>query len=252
MKNLKLFIPFLFILISVDAFTQNTATDLVKTASDTLKITPVLHSSLVLSFQNQPIFVDPYGGAHLFKRFKEPAIILITDIHGDHLNKTTLDSLPIEKTTFIVPQEVFNQLPEKIKKKTIMLENGQSVKKLDFLIQAIPMYNITKDRLEKHPKGRGNGYLLTIDDKQIYISGDTEDIEEMRTLKNIDIAFICMNLPYTMDIFQAADAVLEFQPKIIYPNHYRGTGGFSDIQKFKELINSKNTNIEVRLRDWYH
>jgi len=113
------------------------------------------------------------------------------------------------------------------------------------------MYNLPEDANSKHPKGRGNGYLLSIDNKHIYISGDTEDILEMRMLRNIDIAFICMNLPYTMDINQAANAVLEFQPKIVYPYHYRGKNGYSDITKFKELVNTKNKNIEIRIRNWY-
>ena len=106
------------------------------------------------------------------------------------------------------------------------------------------MYNLPENPpSKKHPKGRGNGYILTIDDAQIYISGDTEDIPEMRMLQNIDVAFICMNLPYTMTIEQAASAVLEFKPKIVYPYHYRGSNGFSDVNEFKNLVNSKNIQI---------
>ncbi|MEM1138130.1 MAG: MBL fold metallo-hydrolase, partial [Bacteroidota bacterium] len=104
----------------------------------------------------------------------------------------------------------------------------------------------------RHPKGRGNGYLLNIDGKRIYISGYTKDITEMRSLTGIDIAFVCMNLPYTMDIEQAASAVLDFKPKIVYPFHYRGGGGkFSDTEQFKQLVNKKNGDIEVRLLNWY-
>ncbi len=100
-------------------------------------------------------------------------------------------------------------------------------------------------------KGRGNGYLLTFGDKHIYLSGDTEDIEEMRTLEDIDVAFVCMNLPYTMSVEQAASAVLDFQPKIVYPYHYRGPDGLSDVEKFKELVNAENEVTDVRLRSWY-
>ena len=100
-------------------------------------------------------------------------------------------------------------------------------------------------------KGRGNGYVLNIGGKNFYISGDTEDIPEMRSLKNIDVAFLCMNLPFTMSVEQAADAVLEFKPKIVYPYHYRGQDGFSDTQKFKTLVNSGDASIDVRLKDWY-
>jgi L-ascorbate metabolism protein UlaG (beta-lactamase superfamily) len=113
------------------------------------------------------------------------------------------------------------------------------------------MYNLTKERLNFHNKGRGNGYVLTINQKRIYISGDTEDIAEMRSLKNIDYAFICMNLPYTMTVEQAASAVMEFKPKVVIPYHYRGKGMISDVQRFKHLV-SKNKAIEVKLLDWYN
>jgi L-ascorbate metabolism protein UlaG (beta-lactamase superfamily) len=109
------------------------------------------------------------------------------------------------------------------------------------------MYNLPEAPDAFHTKGRGNGYVLTIGGKNIYISGDTEDIPEMRSLTNIDIAFVCMNLPYTMDPTQAAQGVLAFKPKIVYPYHYRG----QDVNTFKTLVNEGNKNIEVRLREWY-
>lgn len=113
------------------------------------------------------------------------------------------------------------------------------------------MYNLPDDETSRHSKGRGNGYILTFGGKRIYISGDTEDIPEMRALENIDVAFICMNLPYTMSIDQATDAVLEFQPAVVYPFHFRGTEGLADVGQFKTMVNSKNDKIEVRLREWY-
>ena len=106
--------------------------------------------------------------------------------------------------------------------------------------------NLTADRLKYHNKGRGNGYVVTLGGKRVYISGDTEDIPEMRALKNIDVAFVCMNLPYTMEVENAASAVQAFKPKIVYPYHYRG----SDVQKFKELA-GQTPGIDVRLRKWY-
>ena len=102
-----------------------------------------------------------------------------------------------------------------------------------------------------HPKGRGNGYILTMGGKKIYISGDTEDIPEMRALSNIDIAFVCMNLPYTMDINQAASAVNEFKPKVIYPYHFRGSGGLADVAAFKEMVKEDENDIQVKLKNWY-
>ena len=113
------------------------------------------------------------------------------------------------------------------------------------------MYNLPESSSSMHTKGRGNGYVVEAGNKVIYISGDTEDIPEMRDLKNIDIAFVCMNLPYTMDINQAASAVLDFKPKIVYPYHYRGKDGLSDVNEFKKMVNSANRMIGVRLLKWY-
>ena len=112
------------------------------------------------------------------------------------------------------------------------------------------MYNISKGRLKFHTKSRGNGYVLTLTGKRIYIYGDSEDIKEMRELKNINYAFVCINLPYTMSIEQAASVVLDFKPKVVYPYHYRGPKGYSDIEKFKKLVR-KNKNVDVRLLNWY-
>ena len=177
--------------------------------------------------------------------------MLITDIHGDHLDLKTLDSINTSTSEIITASSVLKLLPSTYKSKTTVLKNGQGIHRSDIFIKAIAMYNLPEEKDSKHPKGRGNGYILTIDDTQIYISGDTEDTAEMRSLQNIDIAFVCMNLPYTMDINQAADAVLAFQPKVVYPFHYRGQNGFSDVEEFKNLVNSKNNQIDVRLKNWY-
>jgi L-ascorbate metabolism protein UlaG (beta-lactamase superfamily) len=238
-------------LITGFTFAQQPNFDNLKTSKGTLKIEPILHGSLILTHNNNTIFVDPYGGSSLYKNKKSPDIVLITDIHGDHLDQKTLDSIDTSKSIFIVPQAVANKLPNKYASQIVVLNNGQGVHRLDYFIQAIPMYNLPEVANSKHPKGRGNGYILTIDDKRVYISGDTEDIDEMRRLQNIDVAFVCMNLPFTMDIKQAASAVLEFKPTIVYPYHFRGSNGYSDITEFKNLVNSENNSIEVRLRDWY-
>ena len=241
----------IILFISGNIFAQHSTFDELKTLKGILKIQPVLHGSLILTNNNKTIFVDPYGGSSLYKNQKSPDIILITDIHGDHLDQKTLDSINTSNSIFIVPQAVADKLPEKYASQIVVLQNGQGVHRMDYYIQATPMYNLPEVADSKHPKGRGNGYILTIENKRIYISGDTEDIEEMRRLQNIDVAFVCMNLPFTMDIDQAASAVLQFKPAIVYPYHFRGSEGFSDVAEFKKLVNSKNNTIEVRLRDWY-
>lgn len=144
---------------------------------------------------------------------KTADFVLITDIHGDYLNKKTLEGLDLSNTTLIAPKVVVDKLPKDIAKTLIILNNGDDFKVDTIKIEAIPMYNIREEALKFHTKGRGNGYVLNIDDERIYISGDTEDIPEMRQLKDIDVAFICMNLPYTMTEKSDASAVLDFKPK---------------------------------------
>lgn len=233
------------------SWSQKSTIDTFETKNGFIKIQPILHSSFVLTYNNKTVYIDPYGGGNLYNGLKSPDIILITDIHGDHLNQETLDAIDTSKAIFIVPEAVANKLPSNYNSKIVILKNGQGIHRLDIFIKAIAMYNLPEEADAKHPKGRGNGYVLTIDDKRIYISGDTEDIPEMKMLQNIDIAFICMNLPYTMTIDQAAKAVLEFKPKNVYPFHYRGKDGFSDVQAFKNSVNSGNSTINVLLKNWY-
>lgn len=225
--------------------------DVISLAKGTLTIHPVQHASLVLSENGKTIYVDPVGGPELYKGLESPDLILITDIHGDHLDTKTLDAIKKEGTLFIVPQAVADKLPPQDKEKMVILKNGGQTQQLGIGIRAIPMYNLPERPDAFHTKGRGNGYVLHIGDKNLYISGDTGDISEMRSLKNIDIAFVCMNLPYTMDINHAASAVLAFKPKIIYPYHYRGQNGLSDVNAFKQLVDAGKQPIEVRLRNWY-
>jgi L-ascorbate metabolism protein UlaG (beta-lactamase superfamily) len=207
-----------------------------------------VHASLLLNWDGRNILVDPSGKAELYKGISAPDFILITDIHGDHYDKKLLRTLNTSNTVFIVPPAVADSLAIILPKaKVTVLKNGQSTQQPGFTVAAIPMYNLPETPDSRHPKGRGNGYILAIGSKRIYISGDTEDTEEMRSLKKIDIAFVCMNLPFTMDVIQAASAVLDFKPKIVYPYHHRG----QDISIFQSLVNSKNKKIEVRLRNWY-
>ena len=242
---------FLLVFFFTNGFSQKASKDIFETKNGTITIQPVLHSSLIITYNNTTIYVDPYGGIERYKDYEKPDIVLITDIHGDHLDLKTLDSINTSTSEIITASSVLKLLHSTYKSKTTVLKNGQGIHRSDIFIKAIAMYNLPEEKDSKHPKGRGNGYILTIDDTQIYISGDTEDTAEMRSLQNIDIAFVCMNLPYTMDINQAADAVLAFQPKVVYPFHYRGQNGFSDVEEFKNLVNSKNNQIDVRLKNWY-
>ena len=214
-------------------------------------IHPVEHASMVLDWDGVVVYVDPVGEKDAFSKYDKPNLVLITDIHGDHFDITTLEAVVAEDTRIIAPKVVFDKLSEDLQKKTKVLNNGDIASDFELRIEAIPMYNMRPEAVQYHPKGRGNGYVLQKNDKRVYISGDTEDIPEMRNLKNIDIAFVCMNLPYTMPIDKAAEAVLAFKPKKVYPYHYRGTDGLSDVAKFKSLIDAKDNNIKVVQLDWY-
>lgn len=247
----KTFFIFIFIISFLKISAQYAEPDFIKTAKGIIKIQPVIHSSLILKWNQKTIYIDPYKELDIYNDYPEPLLIFITDIHGDHLNLKTLEALTQEKTILIAPLAVKEKLPESLKLKTIVMNNGEIKNILGVSIEAIPMYNLPESEQARHIKGRGNGYVLKMDDKRIYIAGDTADIPEMRLLKKIDIAFICMNLPYTMDIETATDAVLDFKPAIVYPYHFRGKDGFSDVEAFKALVFDKNPEIEVRLRIWY-
>lgn len=216
-----------------------------------IEIIPIEHATAVLEWNNITIYIDPVGGAAAFENQKQPDLILITDIHGDHFSLETLKALHTSKAKIMVPQAVADKIPDAFTPQLDVLGNGESKERFGITVEAIPMYNLRQEALKFHEKGRGNGYVLTIDGKRIYFSGDTEDIPEMRALKNIDKAFICMNLPYTMTPESAADAVLEFKPKQVYPYHYRGKPDVSDVSKFKEIVNKGNSDIEVIQLDWY-
>ena len=223
----------------------------INTVEDKLIIQPIEHASAVLQWNDITIFIDPVGGAKAFEGQKQPDLILITDIHGDHFSLETLEELDTQKAKIMAPQAVADKIPEEFTPQIDVLNNGDSKERYGITVEAIPMYNLREEALKFHPKGRGNGYVLNMGEQRIYFSGDTEDIPEMRALKNIDKAFICMNLPYTMTVEQAADAVLEFQPKQVYPYHYRGKPDIGDVKKFKTIVNEGNPNIEVVQLDWY-
>lgn len=241
----------IFGLFSTGAYAQRPAPDIIKTDKGYLTIHPIFHGTLALEWGSKTIYVDPYNGAGGFSGLRKPDIVLITDIHQDHLDTKTLEALDLSGAKIIAPQAVIDKLPDNLKKQTQTLFNGGNMNIEGIAIKAMPMYNLPEADDAFHTKGRGNGYLLEMGGKKVYISGDTEDIEEMRALEGVDIAFVCMNLPYTMDVNQAASGVLAFKPKIVYPYHYRGKDGMSDTKTFKKMVNDVNANIEVRLRNWY-
>ena len=224
--------------------------DILPTPAGEIKMTPILHSTMVLEWQEFTFYIDPYGGADRFDGFGDADVVVITHAHGDHMNTETLAELDLKGSRLVAPASVVDKVNDIEFGAVSSLQNGDKLEGAGWSIEAVPMYNLPNDETARHKKGWGNGYILTIGGQRIYISGDTEDIPEMRELQNIDYAFVCMNLPYTMTVDAAADAVLDFKPKVVYPFHYRGQDGFSDVDHFRQLVNV-NPDIEVRLRNWY-
>jgi len=230
---------------------QRATPDVITTTQGPLTIQPLVHASLVLSLPSLTIYADPTGGAANYAGIKPPDIILVTDIHGDHMDPKTIAAVRTSATVLVVPKAVADKLPDSLKGHLVILANGEHATQSGITINAIPMYNLPESPTAMHTKGRGNGYILVIGGKHIYLSGDTQGIPEMRALRDIDVAFVCMNLPYTMSVDEAADAVLAFKPRIVYPYHYRGQGGLSDVNAFKTKVEAGSQHIEVRLRNWY-
>jgi L-ascorbate metabolism protein UlaG (beta-lactamase superfamily) len=236
---------------------QVAGSDHLSTSAGTLDIVPIQHASLMLAIGNQHILIDPapqQGGqgdaAAPYKRLPAPDVILITHIHGDHFSAPILEAVAGPNTVIVAPQNVHDAMPAALQAKTKVLKNGDKATFGATGVEAVAMYNTTPARANFHPRGLGNGYVLTIGGKRLYVAGDTEETPELAHLANIDIAFIPMNLPYTEDAAAAAKWVKDFKPKMVFPYHYRGQdGSFPDMAAFSNAVG--NASI-VRLRKWYN
>ncbi len=215
-----------------------------------VEVKPISHATMVLKWGETVIYTDPVGGAVAFQGQPAPDVILVTDIHGDHLSAETLSAV-IGDASLIVPQAVKDLLPAGLAAQSVVMKNGATLTNHGLQIEALPMYNLPETTDSRHAKGRGNGYVIEQAGYRVYVAGDTAGIPEMRALEAIDIAFIPMNLPFTMDVDEAANAVLAFAPKHVYPYHYRGQNGLSDVSRFKSLVAAGNPAIDVVLADWY-
>lgn len=221
--------------------------DMFQTETGAITVHPVEHASFVMETPAGVIYVDPVGDAQLYAALPAPELILITHEHGDHFDPDALAALK-GNARLITNPAVAEKLTGDVSADEV-LANGESTEWNGATIDAIPAYNTTEDRLNFHPEGRDNGYVLTIDGFRTYVSGDTEDIPEMRALQNIDLAFVCMNLPFTMTAEAAASAVKEFMPSFVYPYHYRGRdGGTQDPEAFAAMVADTS---EAKLGDWY-
>jgi L-ascorbate metabolism protein UlaG (beta-lactamase superfamily) len=211
-------------------------------------IHPINHASFVMSWSNKMIYVDPVGSASLYAGLDRADLVLITHAHSDHYSATTLNAVTNVNCSLVAPSAVYSTMSTSLKALTTVLTNGASTTKMGIGIEAMPACNLVTTQ---HPRGVGNGYVLTIGGRRIYVCGDTEDIPEMRALTNIDLGFACINQPYTMTVSQAVSAVRAYRPRVIYPLHCRNAdNSYSDLNAFKQQVGT-DLGIEVRLRKWY-
>jgi len=216
--------------------------DVLPTSAGSLTVTFIGHGTLMMQFDTTLIHIDPVSGYADYAQMPKADIVLITHAHGDHLDATALQHIVTPNTTIIaapVCQQALNNAD--------ILLNGQKKQLRGIEIEAVPAYNIVHKRpgnVPYHPKGEGNGYILRHGGKAIYVAGDTENTPEMKALQGIDIAFLPMNLPYTMTPEMVADAARALRPVILYPYHY----GKTDVRELEKLL-EKDTTIEIRIRD---
>ena len=216
------------------------ASDVIPTSAGELTLTFIGHGTLMFSFGGKVIHVDPVGQYADYATLPKADLILVTHEHGDHLDPAAIDKISKEGTVVVATAACAARLPG-----AVVMKNGDRRTELGLPIEAVPAYNIKHERSAGnpyHPKGSGNGYVLTFGDVMVYVAGDTEDIPEMKELKDITVAFLPMNLPYTMTPEMAAEAARMFRPRILYPYHY----GDTDPRKLVELL--KDSGIEVRIR----
>lgn len=218
--------------------------DIFPTAQGDLKITCIGHGTLMFTFVGKVIHVDPVFSYADYTKMPKADLILVTHDHGDHLDDVAIQDVTKGGTTIICTKKCLERLNSE---GSIVLTNGETTTVQGIKIEAVPAYNIKHMRSENspfHPKGEGNGYILTFGDKRIYVAGDTENTPEMKALKNIDVAFLPMNLPYTMTPEMVADAARAFKPKVLYPYHF----GNTDTSQLVELLEDA-PDIEVRIRN---
>jgi len=216
-------------------------TDLIKTSVGDLKITFLGHATLMFTLGSTVIHVDPVFSEADYAQLPKADLILVTHDHGDHLDPAAISTVRQDKTTVLVSPKCAPKVPG-----SVVMKNGD-VRTVDGLkIEAVPAYNLLHKRPDGqpfHPKGEGNGYLITFGDTRVYVAGDTENIPEMKALKDIAVAFLPMNLPYTMTPQMVADAARTFHPKILYPYHF----GQTDTSELVRLLKDEKS-VEVRLR----
>ena len=219
------------------AFADDTETDTFDTEKGPLTIYFLGHGTLMFDLNGYIIHVDPVSAEADYKNLPNADLVLITHEHPDHLDKKALKVVATDDTTIIT-----NSASGKKVSGSVIMENGDSREVDGIIVYAVPAYNTTRGRAKFHPKGRDNGYILDMDGFRVYIAGDTEDIPEMNTIKDIDIAFLPVNQPYTMTPEQAVTAAEIIKPKVLYPYHY----GNTNVERIETALSGKGIDVRIR------
>lgn len=226
---------------SVCVAEQKFQSDVIKTEAGDLEITFIGHGTLMFTFNGKVFHIDPWAKLADYSKLPKANVIAITHEHQDHLDVDTINKIRTGNTLIVCNEKAHQKVPQ-----GQIMKNGDSKDVEGVVIEAVPAYNIVHMRKPGepyHPKGVGNGYIFTFGGKRIYVAGDTENIPEMKKLQNIDVAFLPMNLPYTMSPEMVADAAKVFKPKVLYPYHT----GDTDLSKLTGLMKGTE-GVEVRLR----
>lgn len=230
------------LLAGIPLFAQGTfEKDLIKTSGGPLEITFVGHGTLMMKFAGKTIYIDPFNQLADYTKLPKADCVFITHQHFDHFDGKALAQIRTDKTIVVLTPACAKEF-----KNGIVMKNGDARKVLGIHAEALPAYNLVAKRPDGtpfHPQGEGNGYILTFGKTRVYIAGDTENTPEMKALKHIDVAFLPMNLPYTMTPEMVADAAMAFKPKILYPYHY----GETDTRKLVALLRGAH-DIDLRIR----
>jgi L-ascorbate metabolism protein UlaG (beta-lactamase superfamily) len=244
MHKILFFLAVIFLSFALIEAGQQFEEDIIPTSQGELKITFIGHGTLYFTFEGKVIHVDPVSSEADYSELPKADLILVTHEHGDHLDAKVIKQISTGKTELVFTQICMDIVNNQ---SGIVMKNGETTTVQGIKIEAVPAYNIQHMRSPGypfHPKGDGNGYVLTFGDKRVYVAGDTENTPEMKALKDIDVAFLPMNLPYTMSPEMVADAAKAFRPEILYPYHY----GNTDPQELVKLLQDEK-DIEVRIRE---
>jgi len=215
--------------------------DVIETSAGDVEITFIGHATLMMVYDGKTIHIDPFHRMADYSELPDADLVLITHHHGDHLDTKALEEIRTDETAVVLTKKCSEEV-----KGGIVMTNGEVRTVEGIVIEAIPAYNLVHKRDNGnvfHPKGEGNGYVMTIGDARIYVAGDTENVPEMKALEDIDYAFLPMNLPYTMTPEMVADAAIAFKPKVLYPYHYGSTDPGAVIALLED-----HEEIEVRVR----